>query len=144
MHIRTIPSADTHLLRRLVLRNNDADAVVIWSGDDHPEGFHLGAFIGDQCIGIASFRPEANSLFPGQNHYRLRGMATHPDHQGSGIGSELLRSAITILRERQADQLWCNARKVALPFYERNGFRTEGEPFLMEVIGAHYLMYQPL
>lgn len=117
---------------------------MVWPGDDHPEGFHLGAFIGGACIGIASFRPEAGPLLPGENQYRLRGMATHPAHQGTGVGSAILRSAIALLRGRQAGLLWCNAREVALSFYVHNGFRTEGEPFLIEGIGIHHLMYRAL
>lgn len=144
MRVRTIPPESTHPLRRLVLRNNDPDAVVIWPGDDHPEGFHLGAFIKGQCVCVASFRPETPPLLQGPTPYRLRGMATHPDHQGAGIGGALLRSAISMLRERQVGLLWCNAREVALAFYGRAGFRTEGEPFLIEGIGTHHLMYLAL
>jgi GNAT superfamily N-acetyltransferase len=144
MRVRTIHPVDTHPLRRLVLRNNDPLAEVVWPGDDHPEGFHLGAFIGTRCIGIASFRPEANPLLQGQRHYRLRGMATHPDHQGTGVGTGILHSAIGLLREHKADLLWCNAREVALPFYGHNGFETEGGPFLVPGIGVHHLMYRKL
>ncbi|MEO8733840.1 MAG: GNAT family N-acetyltransferase [Flavobacteriales bacterium] len=127
-----------------MLRNNDAEALVEWPGDDHPEGFHLGAFIGDECVCIASFRPEANAMLQGTRPYRLRGMATHPDHQGTGVGTQLLRSAIVLLRERQADLLWCNAREVALSFYAHSDFLTQGEPFLIAGIGTHYLMYRTL
>lgn len=115
-----------------------------WPVDDHPEGFHIGAFIGDECIGIASFRPEECPMLQGPEPYRLRGMATHPDHQGQGVGTELLRSAMDMLRERHTGLLWCNAREVALSFYARSGFRTEGEPFVIPGIGVHYLMYRTL
>ena len=100
MYIRTITPAGTYPLRRLVLRDNDADALVAWPGDDHPKGFHLGAFLDDDLIGVASFRPESDPLLQGERPYRLRGMATHPDHQGMGVGTEILRSAIAMLRER--------------------------------------------
>jgi ribosomal protein S18 acetylase RimI-like enzyme len=144
MHIRLIPALETHELRRLVLRKGDRSAVVEWPGDEHPDGFHVGAFIGASCIGIASFQPERNGHFEGRKHYRLRGMATHPEHQGKGVGSALLRHALDHLHVKEADLLWCNARETAIRFYAHAGFRVSGSPFMIEGIGVHFVMYLPL
>jgi GNAT superfamily N-acetyltransferase len=68
--------------------------------------------------------------------YQLRGMATDPDLAGQGIGSHFLQA----LHEELDSSWWCNAREVAVRFYERNGLERIGEPFDIPGIGPHYVM----
>ena len=37
--------------------------------------------------------------------------------------------------------LWCNARLIAVPFYERMGLTAVGDLFEMPEIGPHYVMW---
>jgi hypothetical protein len=39
---------------------------------------------------------------------------------------------------------WCNARAGSFGFYERFGFRRDGEPFELPDIGPHYRMFSLL
>lgn len=52
--------------------------------------------------------------------------AVHPDHQGRGVGAELLRRALTLARNRGGLQVWGFAEehdgRPSAPFYERHGF----------------------
>ena len=48
------------------------------------------------------------------------------------------------LRARGGDLLWCNARVVALGFYERLGFVAEGPEFEIVPIGPHFVMTKNL
>ena len=102
------------------------------------------ATIFNNKIYIGSFYNEKQEQLRGWKQYRLRGMATHPDHRSKGLGSKLMRFAMDHLNNQKADLLWCNARENALEFYKRLGFAIEGPPFDVPGIGEHFLMYRKL
>lgn len=141
MRIRFIKASDTHALRHRVLRPHQPIEEVDFPNDRNPDSFHLGAFIGEHLIGVASFYRERSEQLLGWKQYRLRGMATHPDFQGQGVGRRLVRFALEHLRAQRADLLWCNARVGAAPFYQKLGFHTHGEAFDIAGVGPHYLMH---
>jgi len=132
--IRVITSKETHPIRASVLREN-IPLPVSFKGDDDANTFHLGAFIENELVGICSY------MCPlGATKYQLRGMATSIDVQGKGLGKKLLDAGENILRERNVAVVWCNARKIALHFYEKQGFKIEGDPFEIKYIGMHFKM----
>ncbi len=144
MRIRFIRTEDTYPLRLLVLRPGGTEEDVQWANDRLEAGFHLAAQIGEHRIAIASFYPEKHPDLLGWKQYRLRGMATHPEFQGQGAGSRLMRFAVEHLIALNADRLWCNARIAAVPFYERLGFVREGPEFDIPGIGAHFMMHRAI
>lgn len=144
MRIRFIKAVDTHPLRHRVLRPHQPMDEVDFPNDRMADSFHLGAYIGGHLIGVASFYPEKQETVLGWKQYRLRGMASHPDLRGQGVGRRLLEFAVDHLSGKHVDVLWCNARAAARVFYERQGFRSIGDPFEIGDIGPHYLMYKPL
>jgi len=73
--------------------------------------------------------------------YQLRGMATHPDFQGMGLGAKLVRFLSTYLKEQGADYIWCNARVIAFPFYQKMGFQFLSDAFEIPGVGVHRAMY---
>lgn len=113
-----------------------------WANDRLPGSFHLAALIGEHRISIGSFYPEKHPALGAWKQFRLRGMATHPDLQGQGAGSRLIRFALEHLKEQHVDRLWCNARVKAVPFYEHLGFVKEGAEFDIPGIGGHFLMHR--
>lgn len=141
MRIRFIKAQDTWSLRHRVLRPHQTIEDCDYPNDRNPESFHLGVFLGEHLIGIGSFYAEKNDALKGWKQYRLRGMATHPGFRGQGAGSKLIRFALEHLRSQRADLLWCNARENAKVFYGKLGFGTQGEPFNIEGIGEHFVMY---
>jgi GNAT superfamily N-acetyltransferase len=147
MTVRSISAAETRPLRSEVLRPGQPPASLVYPGDDADGSFHAGAFVDGTLVGIATVYPEPMPLDPGtgidtQSAFRLRGMATRPGLQGSGIGRAVLGRCIDHVREAGADVLWCNARVGALGFYERLGFRTIGDEFDIAGIGPHYVMWK--
>jgi GNAT superfamily N-acetyltransferase len=108
---------------------------------DAVEGaFHLGYFMGNQLLSIASFHPQPYGEFMGTG-YQLRGMATIESERGKGLGNQLLNFGIVYLRGLKANYIWCNARKKALPFYLNMGFEVISDEFEVPVIGPHYVLY---
>jgi GNAT superfamily N-acetyltransferase len=66
-------------------------------------------------------------------------MAVNTHHQGTGIGRAIL-SEVCRHAETKFAPLWCNARLHAIPFYERNGWETEGDVFHVPDVGPHKVM----
>jgi GNAT superfamily N-acetyltransferase len=112
----------------------------IFRGDQDELTFHLGAFVDKRLVSVASFYFERSETFPDAYQYRLRGMATLPEHQGQGLSQALLRTAFPVIKQNQCNLLWCNAREKAMGFYLKVGFKPTGEPFSIPNIGKHILM----
>lgn len=145
--IEAVPAAAVRPLRSEVLRPGQPPTSLVYPGDDHPQALHVGAFADGVLVGIATVYPEPMPLRPmadvdSDRAFRLRGMATRPDWQGKNLGRRVLTRCIEHARDHDADVLWCNARVVALGFYERLGFETLGDEFDIEGIGPHYVMWR--
>ena len=111
-----------------------------FNGDEDDQTFHLGAFKEGKLISVASFYFEKHPDLEVQYQFRLRGMATLPDHQHQGLSSELLKTAFPIIKQNFCPLVWCNARKNAIGFYQKVGFETASEEFDIPGIGPHVLM----
>jgi GNAT superfamily N-acetyltransferase len=72
--------------------------------------------------------------------WQLRGMATVETVRGQGVGRLAVDAAVDHARSAGAALLWCNARDVALSFYERAGFVVEGEGF----VNDHGIPHHPM
>lgn len=142
MEIHRITTEQTYPLRQLVLRPGGALRDVQWPHDNDETAIHLGVQNGAGLIGVGTIYPEKHKGIKGPRPYRLRGMATHPDHRGRGAGGLIVRHAIEELRKLDCTLVWCNARIKAVPFYEREGFETHGEAFELPGIGMHYVMWR--
>lgn len=125
-----ITSADTHDLRLRVLRAGTPSSSVRFPQDDHEDTVHLGAFVEDRLVGVATLFPSPTPWRPERHAVQLRGMAVEPVLQGAGVGQALLEGAVERLRARGVEVLWANARDTALGFYQRLGMSVVGEGFV--------------
>ncbi len=142
--IRFITVEETLPLRNVVLREGKLTPDECrFPSDNLPGNFHLGYFDNEQLICIASFHPQSYGEYPGAG-YQLRGMGTADGYKGKGKGKELVEFAKQYLRGRSADYMWCNARQVAVSFYERLGLKIVSPQFEVPGIGPHYVMYVKL
>lgn len=136
-------------LRHVVLRPGQALGECEYPGDLEASSFHLGAFVDDELLCIASFYGEASpelqaSDWSSARPYRLRGMAVAPGYQRRGLGAFLLRHGELELQRRGAEILWCNARVSAEGFYSKLGYEKAGEEFEIAGIGGHFRMVKKL
>lgn len=138
--IKFITTDDTLALRSSGLRQGAEPQLARFEGDEEESSFHLGYFMGDMLICVASFHKKYREGFSGSG-FQLRGMVTMPEFQGKGIGNQLLNFAIIYLRGLKINYLWCNARKIACRFYLGIGFEFISEEFEIEGIGPHRVMY---
>lgn len=142
IQIKLISTEETYPIRLEVLRKN-IPLPFEFNGDLDEDTFHLGAFKDEQLIAVSSYMKVGNKNFKGEQ-YQLRGMATLFDFQGFGAGKLMMEAAFKILNDLNMDCLWCNARVIAVPFYEKLGMKTFGEPFDIQYVGEHYVMFKVL
>jgi predicted GNAT family N-acyltransferase len=74
---------------------------------------------------------------------RLRQMAVMNDLQGKGIGKALMQFAENLARDRGYKRITMHARKHAIGFYEKMGYKKIGNEF-KEITIPHYLMEKEL
>ncbi len=74
---------------------------------------------------------------------RLRQMAVQNNVQGKGIGASMMIFAETLARDKGFKRLTMHARKTALGFYEKLGYKVTGDEFT-EVTIPHFVMEKRL
>lgn len=88
--------------------------------DDDPRSTHVLARASDGTpVGTGRLAPAG----------RIGRMAVLPAWRGRGVGSVLLRTLIDLARARRLAGVRLHAQHAAIPFYQRHGFASEGEPF---------------
>jgi len=124
-----------HGLRRRVLYPGLPATKALYPGDEDPGVVHLGAFDADgRFVGCASLFPREDGTL------QLRGMAVDTSLQRGGVGAAIVRAAYDVAAGQRRPSLWCNARLLAVGFYERQGWMVEGGQFDVPDIGPHYVM----
>ncbi len=142
-----VSALETLALRHSVLRAGRPLSTCFWEDDNLPTTHHYAILSDRETIGIASIYQRD---LPGEHvgcgqSWQLRGMAVHPERQGQGLGSVLLKYVLDdCAGPLSGAMMWCNARVRAVSFYERHGFEAIGEPFEVAGIGPHFLMRKQL
>jgi GNAT superfamily N-acetyltransferase len=97
----------------------------------------IGAFEDDDMLGCCMLVEENPETV------RLRQMAVLNDLQGKGIGRALMNFAENIARDRGYKILSMHARKNAIGFYEKMGYKVTSDEFT-EITIPHYVMEKKL
>jgi predicted GNAT family N-acyltransferase len=142
---RFIEATETHSLRYRVLWPHlpSVDVCVI-EIDNRDDAFHVGVFSGDVLISVGSFFQLVSPRLQYSKQYRLRAMATDPNYRRMHAGECLIDFACIELRKRRVDVLWCDARLMAVPFYESIGFYKFEDVYEVPLIGPHHFMWKEL
>ncbi|HZP90882.1 MAG TPA: GNAT family N-acetyltransferase [Actinomycetota bacterium] len=151
--IRPVGLEQIRLVRHRLLRPRERPEELVYAGDDASDALHLGAFEGEQLVGIASVVRQAITAelasqaggeptegTPQEVQWRLRGMATFPHARGRGHGARLVWGCVEHARSLGGRLLWCTARLSAEGFYRRLGFEGRGRVFGVPGLGPHELM----
>jgi ribosomal protein S18 acetylase RimI-like enzyme len=97
----------------------------------------MAAYEDDQMLGCCMLVEEDPQTV------RLRQMAVLNDLQGKGIGKALMNFAENLARDRGYKKITMHARKNAIGFYEKMGYRQVGNEF-QEITIPHYVMEKQL
>ena len=131
-------------LRHTELRKGKDFSTTSYLRDHEEETFHMACIVNSKVVTCATFYPEKTDKISAKNSYRLRGMATDLNFRRKGYARDLMMESFQKLKSCGADILWCNARLVAISFYESLGFKIIGDIFNIEGIGPHYYMYKEI
>ena len=101
------------------------------------DNMFIGAYDDDQILGCCMLVEE------NPNTVRLRQMAVLNDLQGKGIGRALMNFAENLARDRGYKIMSMHARKNAIGFYEKMGYKVASGEFI-EVTIPHYVMEKKL
>lgn len=142
--IKIITAEATFSVRNPVLRPNLSVETCRFEGDNLSTTTHFGYFEEEILVGIVSVFEKTNSNWQSNKQIQVRGMAVLDDFQKRGIGEKLMQSVIKLAQENQKELIWLNARKNAVPFYEKLNFHKHGTAFEIEGVGTHYLMYRSI
>lgn len=105
--------------------------------DREKEDILIGAFDDDRILACCLLtRMDPSTI-------KLRQMAVENSQQGKGIGATMMNFAENVARDRGYKVMAMHARKTATGFYEKLGYRVEGDEF-QEVTIPHYLMKKKL
>ncbi|MFZ3230926.1 MAG: GNAT family N-acetyltransferase [Pseudobdellovibrio sp.] len=131
-------------LRSRILRPGQPIENCIYDGDNLNSSFHLGVRLNEnQIICNGTFIQQPHKFFKSSViPYRLRGMATDSQFQKQGLGSLIINTALKIIKDKQGDLLWFNARTSAEIFYSKLGFCSTEEIFDIPLAGPHKVMYK--
>ncbi|MGM7684860.1 GNAT family N-acetyltransferase [Cytobacillus sp. Hm23] len=140
--VKQVNPEDTYEIRNEVLRPHQTIGACKYEHDHHHQSFHLGAFVNNRIVSVASFYNECHPLIDGHIQYRLRGMATLKKYRKKSAGSSLINYAEALMNEKNVDSWWCNARVSVCDYYEKLGLLPQGDIFEIYPIGAHKLMYK--
>jgi ribosomal protein S18 acetylase RimI-like enzyme len=105
--------------------------------ESEKENLLMAAYEDEQMLGCCMLLEE------GKDTVRLRQMAVINDLQGRGIGKALMQFAENLARDRGYRKITMHARKNAIGFYEKMGYRKVGEEF-EEITIPHYVMEKDL
>jgi GNAT superfamily N-acetyltransferase len=105
--------------------------------ENEKENMLIGAFEDEDMLGCCMLVEE------NPNTVRLRQMAVLNDLQGKGIGRALMNFAENLARDRGYKTLAMHARKNAVGFYEKMGYKIASDEFT-EVTIPHFVMEKKL
>ncbi len=98
---------------------------------------HFGLFEGTGIIACLTLSSA------GKGRVKMRQVAVANNVQGKGLGKALSAAAERFAKERGFKSIFCHARKTAVPFYEKLGYKITGDEFT-EVNIPHYSMEKRL
>jgi GNAT superfamily N-acetyltransferase len=124
-------------IRRLILRKPLGLDFTPRELAEEQADIHIGAYFAGELVGCVVLTAVDSSVV------RLRQMAVHPDHQGRGIGAQIVSFAEALAAERGYRDIILNARESAVGFYERTGYVATGAIFI-EVTIPHRRMVKRL
>lgn len=139
---RLISAEETYNVRHKVLRKGKPITSCHLPGDHLKTTIHVGGYLNDELVTIASFFDATIEQYEFANSYQLRGMAVLEQYHGCGYGQQLLQFGEQLIQQKKVETIWMNARVVAIGFYKKLGYQTIGTVFEVPEVGEHYVMFK--
>jgi len=144
MEIHLITTLETLPLRQALLRAHLTEEECVYPGDNDASTVHLGAFIDNTLIGIASLYKKGLPEQEADDSYQFRALAIVQERRGAGCGLELLHAVEKMAMAKGAAFLWANARTSAIEFYRKAGYQIGEKEFIVAGVGPHVVISKKL
>ena len=96
--------------------------LVLGVHDYDPEYIHMAGYDDLKLVSTVRLNPTS----PDRLTYLVRKMATAKSYRGKGLGGRVLRMAEGVAIDRGAKAFILDARKEAIPFYQKHGYCVTG------------------
>lgn len=114
-------------LREDILRKPLGLSLTSEEREGDKEHIHIVGFLdGDVCATVV--------LIPEGDRLKMRQVAVKEDFQGKGFASAMLKFCEDYALRKGFNEMYCHARETATPFYLKNDYLAEGEPFIETTI----------
>ena len=143
LRIDSVEASEILDIRLAVLRKGMRIEDCHFEGDNDSNTCHLVAKDHTTAVGCCSLMKKDWSEYENLS-YQLRGMAVLEPHQGRGVGAELLKAAESVVRDKNAELIWFNARIGAVNFYQKFGYEIVSDEFEISGVGPHVKMLKRL
>jgi glucosamine-phosphate N-acetyltransferase len=110
------------------------EAIHIWRGRNAAGVRTVVAVENDQVIATASLILEHKFLHRGGTIGHIEDVATHPDHQGKGAGSAVVRSLVELARQSGCYKVILSCNDQNLAFYSKVGFRRHDNGMRIDLV----------
>lgn len=94
--------------------------------------FHLAFFKKEKCIACLVLVPEGKKI-------KMRQVAVAEKYQSKGIGKKIIQKSEAFAKAKGFQKIYCNARKTAVHFYLKQGYKVVSDEFI-EVNIPHFQM----
>lgn len=142
VEIKIIPKELTYIVRQPVLRPGKSIETCHFEGDELTSTIHFGLYFDNNLTGVVSVFENKNDNFTEDRQLQVRGMAVLDEFQGKGFGKMLMLRVEQFSKTKNTELIWFNAREAYVNFYKNLGYCVTGNPFLIDNIGIHYLMFK--
>ena len=127
-------------IRRVNSRDYSAEQIGAWASDDIDPVNWAARFIGRFCVvAEESGQPVGFAELESDGH--IDRVYVSADHQGQGIGRQLLAAVVTEARRLGLTQLFVEASITARPFFEAQGF-TILSPQVVRCRGVEFVNFR--
>ncbi|HKA07900.1 MAG TPA: GNAT family N-acetyltransferase [Gemmataceae bacterium] len=110
------------------------EAIHIWRGRNAAGVRTVVAAENDQVIATASLILEHKFLHRGGTIGHIEDVATHPDHQGKGAGSAVVRALVELARQSGCYKVILSCNDQNLAFYSKVGFRRHDNGMRIDLV----------
>lgn len=141
LYAQIIPCELTYKIRKEVLWPHIKNGIYSLDIDSQKNTFHLGTFLNEKIVSIGTFVKQENHHFNCKEQYRLRAMATDSKYRKRNAAKTLFLKAIEILKNKNTNLLWCDARIGAIKFYQSVNMKSLEGTYNIPHIGEHKTMY---
>jgi predicted GNAT family N-acyltransferase len=113
-------SKDAYAIRKQVFIEEQGVPQDLELDEFDPTCWHALAFEDSQCIGTGRL------VAMGVNQGQIGRMAVLPQFRGKGIGKAILLKLVALAQTQKISSLMLHSQALAIPFYEKYGFNTQG------------------